>query len=144
MRDPVGVLPRRLDARLLERPLRTGGGGLAQPSGRQAREPAELFRQPLGDLALDVHVCVQLGDQEVGDGVPDLLVLEQLAAGPRPRLGLERLALDPQREHGEEPDYGREHDERDRDPAPLRARVGGDPAHRPRRYRAAGTTTSAI
>ena len=80
MRDAVGVLPRRLDPGLLEGPLRPSRRRLAKPAGRWARESLELRGEPLRDLVLDVDVRVELGDEEAGDRVADLLVLEQLAA----------------------------------------------------------------
>jgi hypothetical protein len=112
VRCAIGVLPRGLDPRLLQGRARDLPAGLTEPACRRAGQALDLGREPLLDLALDVDVRVQLGDQKVGDRVADLLVLEQLAAGPRPRIGLQRLPLHPQGEDREEADQRGQHHQR--------------------------------
>ena len=95
----VGGLPQALDLRRLgQRPHRDRAGELAQAAGDRPGERLHLRRQLRLDLGLDVDVGVQLVDQEVGERVLDRLVGEQLGAGVDPGVGLEQLALRPDRE----------------------------------------------
>ena len=66
------------------------------------------------DLLLHIDVRVHLVDEEAGYLGPDVLVLQQLAAGLGPVVGVQQLAVRPHREDGDEREEGREDDEDDR------------------------------
>ena len=57
---------------------------------------------------LHVHVRVQLVDQEARELAPDLVVLEQLGAGVRPVVGVQQLAVRPDREQPDEREQRRD------------------------------------
>ena len=65
----------------------------APATGRRA---ARAAGQALGERRLDVDVVEDRGDDEGGERVLDLGVLDQLLAGGGPGLGLEQLALGPE------------------------------------------------
>ena len=73
---------------LLKRLVRGAVRELPQAAREGAGKRLGLRRELRGDLALDVDVVEQGRDQEVADGVTDGLVLEQLAAGVDPGVGL--------------------------------------------------------
>ena len=74
-------------------------GGAAKRSGDGAGERRGLRGKPIGELGLDVDVVEDRGDDEGVESRLDLGVLDQLLAGRAPGLGLEQLALGPEREH---------------------------------------------
>jgi hypothetical protein len=100
LRTPVGLLPQLLRARPAEQLTRAvlgkrpeaAGDGARQRAG--ARRPEDLL-QDLLDVSLNVDVRVQLIDQENGDLIPDVVVLEQLGARIDPVVGVEDLAVGP-------------------------------------------------
>ena len=63
------------------------------------------------EFLFDVDVFVELVDQVVADRFADRRVLDQAAAGVDPVVGVERLALGPDREDAEEGEDRAEHDE---------------------------------
>ena len=93
-------------------------GAAAKRSGDRASERRELRGKPIGEPCLDVDVVEDPGDDEGVEGRLDVGVLDQLLAGRGPGLGLEQLALGPEREHRHDADHRREDDQDDRECAP--------------------------
>ena len=129
VRRAVEVLPGRLHAGALERAPRNAFGELAQPPGDGPGQALRLRRQCCPDLALHVHVRIQLVHEVDRERVPDLLALEQLRAGLGPLVGVQGLPVDPAGNHEEERDHrGRDQQHGDAAPArrpPARIRRGG-------------------
>ena len=75
---------------------------------------ASLRGKPIGELGLDVDVVEDRGDDEGVERRLDVGVLDQLLAGRGPGLGLEQLALGPEREDRDDRDDRREDDDDDR------------------------------
>jgi hypothetical protein len=111
LRDPVGVDPELLHARRGEQALDALGGGLAQRPGDRLSQ-LEVVGQPLRESRRDVHVVVELVDEEDRERVLDLRVLDQLRAGVLPRLVVEHLPVDPGREDRCDPDHRGDDDQR--------------------------------
>src|SRR3954453_6868376 len=94
-----------------------GGGptGVAARGGRP--EPPPRGGPPLFERLPHVDVRVQLVDQVHGDRASDLGILEELRAGARPVVRVQRLALHPHVQRRDEPDQRRDHDQQPRRPA---------------------------
>ena len=107
----VGVFPERLRGRGFQHFFGAVAGDLAQAAGGGAGEVLGVAGEDVLQFGLDVDVFVELVDQVVADGGADRRVLDQVAAGRDPVVGVERLALGPDREDAEEGEDGAEDDE---------------------------------
>ena len=112
MRDAVGVLPQRLHLGPLESLQSDPVRELSQAAGRRPGEDRGLRRQALRELGLHVDVRIELVHQKAGDRLLDVAVLEQLAAGLGPGLGLQRLTVGPDGVDGDDAEEDPEHDQR--------------------------------
>jgi hypothetical protein len=99
---PVGVFPEAFRGRALQHLFGAAARNLAQPAGHRARELLRFAGQDAFEFFFDVDVFVELVDQVVADGGADRFVLDQAPAGVDPVVGVERLALGPDREDAEE------------------------------------------
>ncbi|HEX3173550.1 MAG TPA: hypothetical protein VHQ43_04935 [Solirubrobacterales bacterium] len=92
------------------------GSELIQSPGGWTGQGRETRRERFFQFALHVHAGEELVGEVVGELGLDLPVLEELVARLDPVVGVERLAVDPDREDGEERDQ-RGQDEKCRDDA---------------------------
>ncbi len=106
VRGAVGLRPQLLDPRPGERELGALDGGVAQRPGGGSGQCLQLRRQALLDQPGDVDVRIQLIDEIVGRGGPDVRVLEQLGARMRPVVGAEQQAIGPGREDADDQEQG--------------------------------------
>ena len=112
MRGPVGALPESLGGRGLQQLVGAVAGDLAQPAGDRPGQFLGVAGQDFAQFLLDVDVFVELVDEVVADRFADRRVLDQPVAGVDPVVGVERLALGPDREDAEEGEHRAEHDQR--------------------------------
>ena len=127
LRRRVGVDPELLYARRLEQPLDSVGGGLPQCRGDGWRQRLEVVGQPLLEPGRDIHVVVELVDQENRERVLDLRVLDQPGARVLPGLVVEHLPMDPRRQDRAQPDQRGEDDHRPDERATTPAHSPGHP-----------------
>ena len=123
VRGAVGDLPGAPDHLGAEESFDAGGGRVAERSGHQAGEGAQVVGHPTGQLVADVDALVDLVDEVGGERAADLVVGEQLRRRLDPLVGVEELALDPgvdRREHTDD----RRDDDQQRDQHPPIGRPG--------------------
>ena len=87
-----------------------------QSPGGRAGQGRESRRERLFQFGLDVHVGEELVGEVIGELGLDLIVLEQLVARVNPVVGVQRLAVDPDREDRQKRDQGA-YDQQRRDDA---------------------------
>ncbi len=102
MRAPVGLFPQFLGGRGFQRLFGALPGHLAQAAGRRPGQVLGVAGKDFFQFLADVDVFVELVDQVIAQRRADRLVLQQPAAGVDPVVGVERLALGPDREDAEE------------------------------------------
>jgi len=115
----VGLLPELLHPGPLQGLVGELVGEPPERTGGRSREWLEPWRERLLELRLHVDVREQLVDHEVGHGLADVGVLEQLGAGLGPGVVLQRLAVRPDGEDGEEGKNGADRDQCDDRLAPA-------------------------
>ena len=106
MGGAVGGAPGAFGLGGFQRPFGDFGGELVQRPGGRAGEGREPRREGLFQFGLDVDVGEEFVGEVVGELGLDLVVLEELVAGVDPVVGVERLAVDPDREDRQEGDQG--------------------------------------
>ena len=105
---PVRLFPEFLGGRGFERLFGALTRDLAQATGRGAGQVLGVAGQDFFQFLAHVDVFVELVDQVIAEGRADRLVLEEAPAGVDPVVGVERLALGPDRENAEEGEDGAE------------------------------------
>ncbi len=118
VRLAVGGRPERLDLRALQRPFGDLRRERAQAGRDRGGERLQPRRQLFFQLRLHRFVGGELFGEVVGEPFVDLLVGEDPAAGADPVVGVQRLAVGPDRE-GREQREDRADDEQHRDPARM-------------------------
>ena len=98
----VGRFPEAFGLGGFQGPFGEFGSELAQAAGGRAGQGREPRREGLFQFGLHIDVFEELVRQVVGELGLDLVVLQQLAAGVDPVIGVERLAIDPDREDPED------------------------------------------
>ena len=116
----VGRAPEAFGLRGFQRPFGDFGSELVQRPGGRPGEGREPRREGLFQFGLDVDVGEEFVGEVVGELGPDLVVLQELVAGVHPVVGVERLAVDPDREDRQERDQGGDDQQRGDDPAVSR------------------------
>ena len=120
----VGGLPQLLDARALQHLVHPLLRELAQRVGGRSGKRLQPRRQRVGDLARDVDVRVHLVDDDLRDLLADVVVAQQPRARVGPVVGVEHLAVRPDREDREERQQRADGDQPANEVAPPRGRRG--------------------
>jgi hypothetical protein len=100
----VGSAPEAFGLRGFQRPFGDFRSELVQRPGSRAGERCEPRRERLFQFGLNVDVGEEFVGQVIGELGTDLVVLKQPIAGVDPVVGVERLAIDPDREDRQERD----------------------------------------
>ena len=127
LRRRAGLDEDLLHARRLQQPLHTVRNGLPRGGRDRWRQLLEVGGQPLLERGSDIHVVVELVDQEDRERILDLRVLDQPGARVRPGLVVEHLPLHPRRKDRSQRDQRGEHDQRPHE----RTTTPAHPARRP-------------
>src|SRR4029077_20604211 len=120
----VGVLPEALGGRGFQYLFDAARSGLAHQPGEWAGELLRSAGQLAFEFLFEIHVLVELFDEEVGERRADLRVVDQLVARMDPVVGVEDLAFDPDREDAEKGENRADRDERFDGPSTATAHGG--------------------